>query len=134
MTQDTGSANKRQPDHSQIPRSPAYPSPAQSPFPIISPVQVDQTKRAMQLMQATPEALSRIDEILDGKAFVVSPLSGSPPLLTLSAAARLMGISRMTLWRMFKDGVLARVELRPGCYRIRRADLEAIAAGNAVRQ
>jgi hypothetical protein len=37
--------------------------------------------------------------------------------------------SRATLWRMTKAGLLQKIELLPGSFRLRRADLEAIAAG-----
>jgi len=47
------------------------------------------------------------------------------------AGAKLLGVSRATLWRMMKAGTISKVELFPGSYRLRREDLEALAAGNA---
>jgi len=62
----------------------------------------------------------------------------SPLLLGMTASAKLLGVSRATLWRMIKGGVLQKVEVLPGSFRLRRADLEAIAAGQkncaAMRQ
>jgi predicted site-specific integrase-resolvase len=47
----------------------------------------------------------------------------------MSASAKLLGVSRATLWRMTKAGLLQKIEVLPGSFRLRRADLEAIAAG-----
>ena len=40
------------------------------------------------------------------------------------------GVSRATLWRMIKGGLLKKIEALPGSFRLCRADLEAIAAGH----
>lgn len=53
--------------------------------------------------------------------------SAGPLLLTQQQAARLLGISRVTLWRMTKGGIIRPVELSPGNPRYRRDDLEVIA-------
>jgi hypothetical protein len=37
--------------------------------------------------------------------------------------------SRATLWRMIKEGLLQKIEVLPGSFRLRLADLEAIASG-----
>ena len=42
---------------------------------------------------------------------------------------KLLGVSRATLWRMIKAGLFKKVEVLPDSYRLRRADLEAVAAG-----
>ena len=52
-----------------------------------------------------------------------------PLLLGMTASAKLLGVSRATLWRMIKGGLLQKVEVLPGSFRLRRADLEAVAAG-----
>ena len=49
-------------------------------------------------------------------------------LLGMGAAAGFLGVSRTTLWRMIRGGQIAKVEVLPGSFRVRRADLEAIAA------
>jgi len=48
----------------------------------------------------------------------------------MKAAVKFLGVSRTTLWRMVIDGHLKRVEVLPGSFRLRRADLEAIANKN----
>ena len=84
--------------------------------------------------QATPEQQAQIDRILDGRVEVKEAPSSGPLLLGMSAGAKLLGVSRATLWRMIKAGRLARVEVLPDSFRVRRADVEAIAAGReAVR-
>ncbi len=49
-------------------------------------------------------------------------------LLTYTEAARLMSVSRATLYRMIQRGDLVPVRLPVGGPRIRRADLAALAA------
>lgn len=49
-------------------------------------------------------------------------------LMGMGAAAGFLGVSRTTLWRMIRGGQIAKVEVLPGSFRVRRADLEAIAA------
>ena len=60
------------------------------------------------------------------RLFEASP---EPLLMGMSASAKLLGVSRATLWRMTKAGLLQKIEVLPGSFRLRRADLEAIAAG-----
>ena len=47
----------------------------------------------------------------------------------MGTAAEFLGVSRPTLWRVLQIGKIPRVELFPGSYRVRREDLEALAAG-----
>ena len=61
-------------------------------------------------------------------ASAVRPMSG-PVLMGMGAAADFLGVSRPTLWRMLQMGRIQKVELFPGSYRLRREDLEALAAG-----
>jgi len=53
------------------------------------------------------------------------PMTG-PLVLGMGAAAKYLGVSRPTLWRMIQAGRLEKVQLFPGSHRIRRADLERI--------
>lgn len=46
----------------------------------------------------------------------------APLLLTMTDAAKVLGVSRVTLWRVVREGVLRPVEIMPGIYRIRRED------------
>ena len=86
-------------------------------------------ERLMRFLQATPEQQAAIDRILEGKPDVRAPAPTGPLLIGTCAAAALLGISRATLWRMVKAGRLSKVEILPGSFRLRRADVEAIVAG-----
>jgi excisionase family DNA binding protein len=89
-------------------------------------------ERLKKLLDASPEQLEAIDGILErrtGETFQVTP---SPLLMGMSASARFLGVSRATLWRMIKAGLLQKVEVLRGRFRLRRADLEAIAAGRRL--
>jgi len=55
--------------------------------------------------------------------------TSGPLLMGMTASAKLLGVSRATLWRMIKGGLLQKIEVLPGSFRLRRADLESIAAG-----
>ncbi len=54
-----------------------------------------------------------------------------PLLMTMTAAAAFLGVSRVTVWRMVKEGRLRPVEIRSGVFRIRRADLHELSASYA---
>ena len=87
-------------------------------------------ERLLKILQASPDVQERIDRLLDGEdpSQPVKTTSG-PLLMGMGEGARFLGVSRATLWRRIKLGLLERVEILPGSYRVRRADLEAIAAG-----
>ncbi len=58
------------------------------------------------------------------------PVSQAGPLLLgATAAAAYLGVGRSTLWRIIRSGRLTRIEIMPGTYRIRRADLDSFVAG-----
>jgi excisionase family DNA binding protein len=84
-------------------------------------------ERLMRFLQATPEQQSVIDRILDGKADTEPKPRTGPLLLGMGVAAKLLGVSRGTLYRMLQAGRLERVEVLPGSFRVRREDIEAIA-------
>lgn len=88
----------------------------------------------LRFLQATPEQQAAIDRILAGSVEAPPPAPTGPLLLGMGAGAKLLGISRATLWRMIKAGRLGKVEVLPGSFRVRRADLEAIAAGKEAGQ
>ncbi len=86
--------------------------------------------RLIKFLQAPPDVQAQIDCILDGKPPTKFETTTSGPLLMgMGEGARFLGVSRATLWRRIKLGLLERVEILPGSFRVRRADLEAIAAG-----
>jgi hypothetical protein len=89
-------------------------------------------ERLKKLLDASPEQLAAIDGVLARRITeTFSPAQG-PLLLGMSASAKFLGVSRATLWRMIKAGLLQKVEVLPGSFRLRRADLEAIAAGRRI--
>ena len=90
----------------------------------------DPNTRMMRLLQAPPDVLAQIDLILDGKAPVsTAPAPTGPLLMGMSEGAKLLGTSRTTLYRLLKAHRIDKIELLPGSFRVRRADIEAFAAG-----
>ena len=93
-------------------------------------IQNDQNLRIMKFLQADPEKQALIDKILEGRPATPQPEAPAGPLLLgMSAAAKFLGCSRATLWRICRAGRLTKVEILPGSFRLRRADLLALAAG-----
>ncbi|MEI7900254.1 MAG: helix-turn-helix domain-containing protein [bacterium] len=91
--------------------------------------QTNQNERLLKFLQAPPDKQMAIDRILDGKYPSRGDAPTGPLLCGMSPAAKYIGVSRATLWRMIRAGRLGRVEILPGSFRVRRADLEALAAG-----
>ena len=87
--------------------------------------------RLMRFLSATPEQQAAIERVLNGQVEAPRPATTGPLLLMMGDAAKLAGISRATLWRMIKMGKFKRVEILPGTFRVRRADIEALASGKA---
>ena len=89
-------------------------------------------ERLLRFLQATPEQQALIDRILEGK-MDAAPAASGPLLIGMGDGASLLGVSRATLWRLIRAGRLDKVEVLPGSFRVRRADVEAIAAGKAAK-
>jgi predicted DNA-binding transcriptional regulator AlpA len=87
--------------------------------------------RLMRFLNATPEQQAAIERVLNGQMEAPCPATTGPLLLMMGDAAKLAGISRATLWRMIKLGKFKPVEILPGTFRVRRADIEAMASGKA---
>ena len=73
--------------------------------------------------------MQAIDGILESGVPEKPMVMTGPLLMGMSASAKLLGVSRATLWRMIKFGLLEKIEVLPGSFRLRRGDLESIAAG-----
>ena len=86
-------------------------------------------ERLKRLFAASPEQLKAVDDILESGVPKKTSIVSGPLLLGMTASAKLLGVSRATLWRMIKRGMLEKVEVLPGSFRLRRVDLEAIALG-----
>ena len=81
--------------------------------------------RLKRLFAASPEQMEAIDGILEFGVQKRPMATPGPLLMGMSASAKLLGVSRATLWRMIKAGRLTKVEVLPDSFRVRRADLEA---------
>jgi hypothetical protein len=87
-------------------------------------------ERLLKILQAPLDVQEKIDRLLDGEAPAQPAKTASGPLLLgMSAAAKFLGVGRSTVWRLCKTGRLTKIEILPGSFRVRRVDLEAIAAG-----
>ena len=89
-------------------------------------------QRFVKLIAAPMERLAAVDLALLGQSEPPRPASTGPLLLRLAEAAALLNVGRCTLWRLRKSGRLPQIELLPGSFRVRRADVEAIAAGKPI--
>jgi excisionase family DNA binding protein len=75
-----------------------------------------------RILAATPEQLKTVERALSGeKTAEVTDTR----LLTFTQAALWLQVSRMTIWRMVKEGRLPTVEMRNGRYRVPAAALTA---------
>ena len=87
-------------------------------------------ERLLRFLLATPEQQALIDKILEGKMEVSPAAVTGPLLLPMGKAAKLLGVSRATLWRMLKATRLTRVEILPGAYQIRRSEIVELVFGH----
>lgn len=88
----------------------------------------DYLAEVMQAALAAPEGVRLAAlRVLKGE----TPPNNSPHLLTISEAARRLNLSRNTVRRIVKEGRLRKVEIYAGSFRLRRLDVEALAAGVA---
>lgn len=89
-------------------------------------------ERLLKFLQATPEQQAAIDRILEGRLAPQAPAPEprkGPLLMMIKDAAVLLGVHRATIWRLLRAGRLEPVMLL-GAVRVRRADVEGIAAGH----
>lgn len=83
-------------------------------------------ERLLKLATATPPLLAQVDAVLEGRKERTAP---ETRLYSISQTARLLNVSRMTVYRLKKQGRLRAVELPGGTSRITSASVEAFAAG-----
>jgi predicted DNA-binding transcriptional regulator AlpA len=89
-------------------------------------------ERLIKILNAPPEQQEAIDRILDGKQETNTPQAAGPLLMGMSDAAKLLGVSRATLWRMLQAEKFQKVEILPGSFRLRRVDLENFVNGKVA--
>ena len=74
--------------------------------------------RMIKLLAASPKVLAHIDAILDGSDTTPAPVEIDCRTVTYTEAAKRLGVSRPTVYRLAKTGRLAVVPLN-GVNRIR---------------
>lgn len=74
----------------------------------------------MKLANANQHTLNKIDDLLDGR------IAQEDRLLTNKEAAKMLGISKSTLWRMVKNHTLTMCEISQKIKRIRLSDVQLI--------
>ena len=73
---------------------------------------------------------STVERLIAGETDSLCARSGDEAnrlLITQKVAAELLSVSRITIWRMTKDGVLHPIEVLPGTWRYRFDEIAAIA-------
>ena len=97
----------------------------------MQPSDSDPNARLLKILKATSEQLTLIDRVLAGeKPFPHHRSQEGPLLLGMGAAAKYLGVSRPTLWRMLRDGRLKKVEVLPNSFRMYQRDLERFVQGS----
>ncbi len=79
----------------------------------------------------SPSERTLLQQLVSGRAGDVTLMPAEVPLLlTQKEAARILGISRVSLWRLTKEAVFNPVEIFAGRFRYRREEVEAVARGS----
>ena len=68
-----------------------------------------------------------VERLLKGGGALRPLFSGESLLMTQKEAARLLNVSRVTLWRLTRKGIFQPVEISPGTLRYRREEIESFA-------
>lgn len=81
----------------------------------------------LSLSATEQRALARLIEGKTNEPYPGSRNSEDPLLVTQAQAAKLLGLSRVTVWRMAKEGMLHPVEILPGSFRYAFEEIEGLA-------
>ncbi len=81
-----------------------------------------------KVLSATPEQLRAVEQAFNGNTAAATD-PGDRRLMTQTDAAAALGVSRMTVFRMTRDGRLPAVEIRAGRLRIPSKAITALAKG-----
>ena len=84
-----------------------------------------------RLLEATPEEMRKIEAVFTGQVTALPETANTKDrrLFTLTAAAKELNVSRMTVHRMCADGRLPTIETRLGRRRIPSAAITAFIKG-----
>ena len=95
----------------------------------MNPTTKEIIKLALENDKAVPQELAEaIFRLFDGRLQANRGATDEPLLMMMTAAAKALGVSRVTLWRMVKEGILRPVEITPRVFRIRREDIHELAS------
>jgi len=72
--------------------------------------------RIKMIMSAPSDTLQKVDRVLEGRNDTLATVDTR--LLTFSAAAKQLGVSRQTLWRMVNEQKIKVIEIRKGSRRV----------------
>ena len=72
---------------------------------------MSERERMMKLLAANPQTLAKVDAVLDGTDGKPDKADADVRLCTFTTAARMLGVSRPTVYRMTRLGRLATVRL-----------------------
>ena len=86
-------------------------------------------ERMQRILAAPQKTLARIDEILTGEDTTPAPVEKENRLVTYAEAARRTGLSRVTIYRLVRNGRLDVVPLS-GVNRITLQSVNDLVAGN----
>lgn len=100
----------------------------------VSAADDDAKARALAILEGRDESLSCPPESDADPASDLGPPSSeeAPLLLGMGESARLLGVSRATLWRMIREGSLEKVELYHNSCRLHRADIMELARAHTA--
>ncbi len=73
---------------------------------------MDNNERIIAFLRASEDQLKKIDAILEGGDRPPVKAEAETRLITQEEAARRLGISRTTVWRLIKEGTLLTVNQR----------------------
>lgn len=95
------------------------------------------TQALLQAVATTDASLTQpekdtLHKLLSGKVGAPNR-TGVSLLLTQKEATRLLSVSRVTLWRLTREGVFRTVEVTPGTFRYRREKIETFAERGIAR-
>lgn len=85
-------------------------------------------ERLRLLLTATPVQLASVDSALAGQ---YPSAQHSMRLLRIGEAAKMTGLSRVTLWRLCREGHLRTVKVRKGSHRIPESVLRDLVEGHS---